>query len=78
MALVEDYQAEFATILRAGQRTGVVWDGDPAVLGALSFGALVGLTKLARASGVGIDAFDLLMVERAVGAVLGMPAPEPR
>jgi AcrR family transcriptional regulator len=59
-------------IVAAAQAVGAVRPGDPMVLISMVFGAFVGVTKLARASGEPLDRMDLAAVERAAYALLGM------
>jgi AcrR family transcriptional regulator len=67
--------AELVEIMRAAQRAGAVRAGDPQVLLAMAFGALVGVTKHSRASGVPLGEYDLEGVREAVMSLIGLTGP---
>lgn len=59
-----------ADLVRAGQASGEIREGDPEVLVALAFGAYVGLTKLARSRGTTPSAADVALAGDAVWHLL--------
>ncbi len=59
-----------ADLVRAGQATGEIREGDPEVLVALAFGAYVGLTKLARSRGTTPSDADVALAGDAVWHLL--------
>jgi AcrR family transcriptional regulator len=73
LEVVMKFDEELSSIIRAGQAQGVVREGDPQILLSMVFGAFVGVTKLARALGTPLEQFDLVNIERAASALLGIP-----
>ena len=72
-ALAADVDAAAAAALRAGQETGQVRDGDPALLVALVFGAFIGLDRQARSGLITLDDSTRAATEAVVWDLLRNP-----
>ena len=73
-ALAAQVESLAVEVVHAGQASGDLRDGDPAMLVSLVFGAFVGLTKHARALGAPIDDAVVVAAADAVWYLLRRPS----